>query len=78
MAIRRLHHARGTGSQGRCTPVHWTRSALQAKTCLAWGSGNVAQSRGRVGENLTQVRRSVYEQRILRWTLGIGRSSCFG
>jgi hypothetical protein len=33
---------------------------------------------GRVGENLTQVRRSVYEQRTLHWTLGIGRSSCFG
>ena len=33
---------------------------------------------GRVGENLTQVRRSWYEQRILHWTLGIGRSSCFG
>jgi hypothetical protein len=25
-----------------------------------------------VGENLPQVRRSVYEQRILRWSLGIG------
>jgi hypothetical protein len=25
-----------------------------------------------VGENLTQVRRSVYEQRILHWSLGIG------
>jgi hypothetical protein len=25
-----------------------------------------------VGENLTQVRRSVYEQRLLHWSLGIG------
>jgi hypothetical protein len=25
-----------------------------------------------VGENLTQVRRSVYEQRLLYWSLGIG------
>jgi hypothetical protein len=25
-----------------------------------------------VGENLTQVRRSVYEQRLLSWSLGIG------
>jgi hypothetical protein len=25
-----------------------------------------------VGENLTHVRRSVYEQRILQWSLGIG------
>ena len=25
-----------------------------------------------VGENLTQVRRSVYEQRLLHWSLGVG------
>jgi hypothetical protein len=25
-----------------------------------------------IGENLTQVRRSVYEQRLLHWSLGIG------
>jgi hypothetical protein len=25
-----------------------------------------------VGENLTQVRRSVYEQRLLHWSLGTG------
>jgi hypothetical protein len=27
---------------------------------------------GWVGENLTQVRRSVYEQRLLHWSLGVG------
>ena len=32
-----------------------------AQAVLAW-----------VGENLTQVRRSVYEQRLLYWSLGIG------
>lgn len=34
---------------------------LERRALLAW-----------VGENLTQVRRSVYEQRILHWSLGIG------
>jgi len=34
---------------------------LDRRAVLAW-----------VGENLTQVRRSVYEQRLLHWSLGIG------
>jgi len=50
-----------------------TRSALQAKTgCLISGSGSVARCWPGVGENLPQVRRSVYEQRLLYWSLGIG------
>jgi hypothetical protein len=34
---------------------------LERRALLAW-----------VGENLPQVRRSVYEQRLLHWSLGIG------
>jgi hypothetical protein len=39
----------------------WGLGEQERQDVLAW-----------VGENLTQVRRSVYEQRLLYWSLGIG------
>ena len=63
MAIRRFDHDRRTGSQGGDAPGHDWLSDLEEqdrREILAW-----------VGEHLPRVRRSVFGQRLLYWSLGI-------
>jgi hypothetical protein len=49
-----------------------TRSALQGTRPVGLGEQDRQAVLDWVGEHLTQVRRSVYDQRLLHWSLGIG------
>jgi len=71
LAIRSFDHDRGTGNEGCSTPVH--RRGARSRTRPVWSGGaGPSGSPGLGREHLPQVRRSVYDQRRLHWSLGIG------
>jgi F0F1-type ATP synthase assembly protein I len=71
VTIRRFDHDRRSRSQRRSTPVH-RREHTPGQDLFGLGERERQAALAWVGENLTQVRRSVYEQRLLHRSLWIG------
>jgi hypothetical protein len=60
----------GTGAKDAPHPSH-DQAGARGQAVFGLGERESQQVLAWVGENLTQVRRSVYDQRLLHWSLGI-------
>jgi hypothetical protein len=71
VAIRRIDMTEGPGAKD-APPPSTDEEHAQGQDLFGLGERDRQAVLAWVGEHLTQVRRSVYEQRLLHWSLGIG------
>jgi hypothetical protein len=71
VAIRRINMTEGQGAKD-APPPSTAEEHAQGQDLFGLGERDRQAVLAWVGENLTQVRRSVYEQRLLHRSLGIG------